>query len=150
MQKFTEAQQAARNSQYLPDTPEQSAGNVGLTRRQQYIARLNAVFEYIDKHMSEKLMLKEVAEIAHFSQTHFERIFKEYTNYSFYQYLKHIRIKKAETLLLTPELPITTVALDVGFESITAFNKAFKEIKHCTPSEYKKLHCWELMDNNII
>jgi transcriptional regulator GlxA family with amidase domain len=94
-------------------------------------------------------MLKEVAKIAHFSQTHFERIFKEYTNYSFYQYLKRIRIKKAETLLLTPELPIAKIALDVGFESISAFNKAFKEIKHCTPSEYKKLYTWKAMDNNI-
>jgi transcriptional regulator GlxA family with amidase domain len=137
------------DSQYLAAVPEQLAGTVRSTRRQQYIARLNTVFEYIDKHMSEKVMLKEVAEIAHFSQTHFERVFKEYTNYSFYQYLKYIRIKKAETLLLTPELPITEVALDVGFESITAFNKAFKEIKHCTPSEYKKLHCWEVMDNNV-
>jgi transcriptional regulator GlxA family with amidase domain len=86
-------------------------------------------------------MLKDVAEIAHFSKYHFDRIFKEYTNHSFYQYLKRLRIKKAETLLLTPELPVTEVAMSVGFESITAFNKAFKEIKRCTPSEYKKLYC---------
>jgi AraC-like DNA-binding protein len=132
---------APPRNKYPPDVSGQSAGNAGLARRQQYIARLNAVFDYINKHISEKLMLKEAAEIAHFSQTHFERIFKEYTNYSFYQYLKRMRIQKAETLLITPELPITEVALDVGFESITAFNKAFKEIKGCTPSEYKKLYC---------
>jgi AraC-like DNA-binding protein len=41
------------------------------------------------------------------------------------------------------------VALGVGFESITAFNKAFKEIKHCTPSAYKKLYSWKAADNNI-
>jgi AraC-like DNA-binding protein len=130
-----------RNCQYLSGIPEQSAGDAMPNKRQQYIARLNAVFEYIDKHISEKLMLKEVAEIAHFSQSHFERIFKQYTNYSFYQYLKRVRIRKAESFLLTPELPVTEVALGVGFESITAFNKAFKETKHCTPSEYKKLYC---------
>jgi AraC-like DNA-binding protein len=131
------------NSRNLPHRNR----NAGLNTRQQYIARLNAVFEYVDKHLSEKIMLKDVAEIAHFSQSHFERIFKEYTNYSFYQYLKRMRIKKAETLLLTPELPITNVALDAGFESITAFNKAFKEIKHCTPSEYKKLYCRKIINS---
>jgi transcriptional regulator GlxA family with amidase domain len=109
---------------------------------QQYIARLNAVFEYIDNHLSEKLTLKNVAEIAHFSTSHFDRIFKKYTNSSFYHYLKRIRVKRAENLLLNPELSITAVALDAGFESIATFNRAFKEIKRCTPSEYKKLYYW--------
>jgi AraC-like DNA-binding protein len=139
----------SENYQDLSDTPKQYANDAKLNIRQQYIARLNAVFVYIDKHISEKLTLKDVAEIAHFSPSHFERIFKEYTNYSFYQYLKRIRIKKAETLLLTPELSITAVALDVGFESITAFNKTFKEIMHCTPSAYKKLYRRQATNNNI-
>jgi AraC-like DNA-binding protein len=107
---------------------------------QEYVARLNAVFEYIDEHVSEKLTLESVAGIAHFSKYHFDRIFKEYTNNSFYQYLKRLRIKKAETLLLNPGLPITGVAAEVGFENIAAFNRAFKETKHCTPSEYKKMY----------
>jgi AraC-like DNA-binding protein len=108
-------------------------------RRQQYITRLNAVFEYIDKHISEELTLESAAGIAHFSKYHFEHVFKEYTNSSFYQYLKRARIKKAETLLLNPELAITEVAQESGFESLTTFNRVFKEIKNCTPSEYKKL-----------
>jgi AraC-like DNA-binding protein len=110
------------------------------SRQQEYVARLNAVFEYIDQHATEELTLDGVAKVANFSPYHFERIFKKYTNTSFYQYLKHMRIKKAESLLLTPELPITKVALDSGFGSITAFNRTFREIKHCTPSEYKKLY----------
>jgi AraC-like DNA-binding protein len=112
-------------------------------KRQEYIARLNAVFEYIDKHISEHFTLEAVARIANFSKFHFERIFKEYTNVSFYQYLKYIRIKKAETLLLNPELAITDVASEAGFESIATFNRTFKEIKNYTPSEYKKLYCWK-------
>jgi AraC-like DNA-binding protein len=105
--------------------------------RQKYIAKLNAVFEYIDKHVSEELTLENVAGIAHFSKYHFERIFKKYTNSSFHQYLKYQRVKKAASLLLNPELAITEVAQEAGFESIATFNRAFKEIKNCTPSEYK-------------
>jgi AraC-like DNA-binding protein len=51
-----------------------------------------------------------------------------------------MRVKKAENLLLNPELPITQAALDAGFESIATFNRAFKKIHRCTPSEYKKLY----------
>jgi AraC-like DNA-binding protein len=113
--------------------------NIKPHRRQQYITRLNAVFEYIDTHISEELTLEDAAEVAHFSKYHFEHIFKAYINSSFYQYLKRMRIKKAETLLLNPELAITEVAQEAGFESLTTFNRVFKEIKNCTPSEYKKL-----------
>jgi AraC-like DNA-binding protein len=109
-------------------------------KQQQYITMLNVVFHYIDKHASEELTLESIAEIAHFSKYHFEHIFKAYTNSSFYQYLKRVRIKKAETLLLNPELTITNVAQEAGFESITTFNRVFKEIKSCTPSEYRKLY----------
>jgi AraC-like DNA-binding protein len=87
--------------------------------------------------------LEAVAGIANFSKFHFDRIFKEYANISFCQYLKHIRIRKAETLLLNPELAITDIALEAGFESIATFNRTFKEIKKCTPSEYKKLYSWK-------
>jgi AraC-like DNA-binding protein len=104
-------------------------------RRQKYIARMNAVFEYINKHVSEELRPEDAAGIAHLSKYHFERIFKKYTNSSFHQYLKYLRIRKAEDFLLNPELTITEAAQEAGFESIATFNRAFKEIKNCTPSE---------------
>ncbi|MDR2784881.1 MAG: AraC family transcriptional regulator, partial [Treponema sp.] len=94
-------------------------------RQQKYIAKLNAVLEYMYKHISEELTLENIAGIAHFSKYHFERIFKKYTNSSFHQYLKYLRIKKAETLLLNPELTITEAAQEAGFESIATFNRAF-------------------------
>jgi len=48
------------------------------------------------------------------------------------------RITKAETLMLDPKISITDIAVDSGFHSVSAFNKAFKEIKHCTPSAFRK------------
>jgi AraC-like DNA-binding protein len=107
--------------------------------RQKYIVKLNAVFEYIDKHVSEELTLENVAGVAHFSKYHFERIFKKYTNSSFHQYLKYLRVKKAAVLLLNPKLAITEAAQEAGFESIATFNRAFKEIENCPPSEYKRM-----------
>jgi AraC-like DNA-binding protein len=111
-------------------------------KRQEYTVRLNTVFEYIENNISEELTLERIAGIAHFSKYHFERIFKKYTNASFYQYLRYMRVKKAKSLLLKPGLAITEVAQDAGFESIATFNRVFKKMENCTPSEYKKLHIW--------
>ena len=59
---------------------------------------------------------------------------------SYITYINKIRTNAAQQLLLGPNLSITEVAMSVGFSSITSFNRAFKEIKHCTPSEYKKFY----------
>lgn len=109
-----------------------------LNTRQDYIARLNTVFGYIHNHLAEDLSLDKVADIAHYSKFHFERIFKEYTNMSFCHYLKIKRVLYAEILLLNPKMNITDVALASGFGSISAFNRAFKEIKHCSPSKFRQ------------
>ncbi|MDR2479931.1 MAG: AraC family transcriptional regulator [Treponema sp.] len=109
-------------------------------KRQEYLARLCTVMDYIDRHIAEELTLDSVAEIANFSKFHFERIFKAYTNQSFYQYLQRRRVERAERLLVNPELSITEVAMEAGFTSITAFNRVFKKIKKCTPSEFRKLY----------
>jgi AraC-like DNA-binding protein len=127
-----------RNSgKILPGIPPDDEGKPN--KRQEYVARLNAVFEYIENHLSEELSLEMVAEIANFSKFHFAHIFKEYTNLSFNHYLQQKRIRKAESLLLNPIYSIADVALDAGFESISTFNRVFKEINHYSPSEYKKM-----------
>jgi AraC-like DNA-binding protein len=110
------------------------------TKRQDYIVKLNSVFEYIDSHLTKKLTLEKLAKVAHYSKFHFERIFKVFTSMSFYQFLKMKRVIYSETLLLDPKLAIIDVALKSGFGSVSAYNRAFKEIKHCTPSEFRKTH----------
>jgi AraC-like DNA-binding protein len=113
-------------------------GNIQNNKRQDYVVRLNSVFDYIDGHLTENLTLKKMAEVAHYSKFHFERIFKVFTSMSFYQFLKMKRVFYAESLLLNPKLAVIDVALSSGFGSVSAFNRAFKEIKHCTPSEFRK------------
>jgi AraC-like DNA-binding protein len=115
-------------------------GNISTNKRQDYIVKLNSVFEYIDGHLTEKLTLEKLAKIAHYSKFHFERIFKVFTSMSFYQFLKTKRVFYAEALLLNPKLAIIDVALNSGFGSVSAFNRAFKEIRHCTPSEFRRMH----------
>lgn len=57
---------------------------------------------------------------------------------NFNQFLNYYRIKEAaERLLAEPELPIITIALDIGFKSLSSFNKAFRNLHGKTPSEFR-------------
>lgn len=106
----------------------------------EYNEKFGVVLKYIDKNYMEDISLDKLASIAGYSKYHFSRIFKQYCEMSYITYINKIRTNAAQQLLLDPNLSITEVAMSVGFSSITSFNRAFKEIKHCTPSEYKKFY----------
>lgn len=98
------------------------------------------ICDYINKNCTKDISLDEISEMAGFSKYHFSRLFKEFTNYSFYRYLNMRRILHAEQLLLDPSVKITEVAMASGFNSISAFMRMFKNLKGCTPTDYKEFH----------
>lgn len=114
--------------------------NVRLYKQKEYIQKFNSLMDYIDTHYMEDLNLDEIASSTGFSKYHFSRLFKQYTNFTFCDYLCYRRIKVAEELLAQPDLSITEVALQAGFPSISTFNRLFKQQKNCTPSEYRSKH----------
>lgn len=106
----------------------------------EYSERFNSVLKYIEKNYMFELTLDKLSDIAGYSRYHFSRIFKQYSGVSYISYINKIRINAATKLLMDPTMSITEVAMNSGFSSITSFNRAFKEIKHCTPSEFKKFY----------
>lgn len=111
--------------------------NVRLNKQKEYVQKLNNLLGYINTHYTEDLNLETIAASIGFSKYHFSRLFKQYTDYTFYDYLCYRRIKAAEELLVQPDLSITEIALQSGFSSLSAFNRLFKQQKNCTPSEYR-------------
>ena len=107
------------------------------------VSRLSMVLDYLDTHYSENITLEEAANIACFSKFYFTRLFKQYTNQTFYDYLSTKRIKAAEQMLIIPNLPITEISLKAGFSSLSSFNRTFKRLKGCSPSEYRSLYSLE-------
>lgn len=107
-------------------------------KQKEYVDKFNTVMDYIDANYMKELDLAEIADSIGFSKYHFSRLFKQYTNYTFCSYITHRRIKIAEKLLEEPDLSITEVALQSGFPSISTFNRVFKQLKGCTPSEYRE------------
>lgn len=107
--------------------------------QKEYMKKFNTVFEFIEQHYAENLDLETVAKYCGFSKFHFSRIFKQFANVSFNEYLNNRRIQAAITLLSSPELTITEVALMSGFSSISTFNRVFRNIKGCTPTEFRQM-----------
>lgn len=106
----------------------------------QYAGKLRIVLKYIEQNYMNHITLEDLAHLAGYSTYHFSRIFKKYTNTTFINYLNRRRVKAAELLLLENGCSITDAAMQVGFASLTTFNRVFKSITGCTPSEYKKLY----------
>ncbi len=114
------------------------AGLSQITKKE-YLHRFNSVLNYINEYYAEDLTLEMVAEHSGFSKFHFSRLFKKYTNTTFYDYLIYKRLQAAEQLLAEADLSITDIALRTGFSSISTFNRTFKRKKNCTPREYRMM-----------
>ena len=86
------------------------------------------------------ISLDGLSKVAGYSTCHFSRIFKKYSGTTFINYLNNRRVSAAELMLLEDNISVTEAASAVGFSSLTTFNRVFKEINGCTPSEFKKLY----------
>jgi AraC-like DNA-binding protein len=93
--------------------------------------------EYIDKHKTEELSLADVAKAAGASVFHFCKVFHKATGLKFTDYVARVRLEDARTRLLNPNLRISEVAYDVGFQSLTQFNRTFKRVFGQSPSDFR-------------
>lgn len=114
--------------------------DVGHVKQKEYIEKFMTICNYISEHCTEDLSLDMMADMAGFSKFHFTRLFKQFTNVSFYKYLNQKRISTAEQLLIDPQMSITDVSLHSGFSSLSAFIRMFKIVKGCTPSEFRSMY----------
>jgi AraC-like DNA-binding protein/ligand-binding sensor protein len=93
---------------------------------------------FIQEHQTEELSLGRVARAVHTSTFYFCKMFKRATGLHFTQYLSRVRIEKAKNLLLNPNLRVSEIAYEVGFQSLTHFNRVFKKVVGQSPTTYRK------------
>ncbi len=101
---------------------------------------IHSACTYITENYAENLTQADVAEKVGLSTFYFSKLFKQYMHISFPAYLSGIRVKKAAALLLDENMTITECAFASGFQSTTAFNKAFHDITGYAPRDYRKLY----------
>src|ERR1039457_4719746 len=97
--------------------------------------------EYIANNKTESLSLAAVAKAAGASMFHFCKVFKKSTGLKFTDYVARVRLEDARTQLLSPGRRVNEIAYDVGFQSLTQFNRTFKRVFGQSPSEFRaQLH----------
>ncbi len=84
------------------------------------------------------LSLGEVAKAVNASTHYFCKVFRTATGLTFTDYLNRIRIEKAKNLLTNPNRRVSEVAYEVGFQSLSQFNRSFKRIAGATPTRYRE------------
>ena len=94
--------------------------------------------DYIAQHKTEPLSLSAVAKAAGISVFHFCKVFHKATGLKFTDYVARVRLEEARTQLLNPNRRISGIAYDVGFQSLTQFNRMFKRVFGQSPSEFRQ------------
>ena len=110
-------------------TPELSNGD-GL--------RLGAVIDHIELHYAEALSLAELADLMGTSPSYFSRLFRSEVGMPLFEYINRTRVRKACVLLRNPDLSVTRIAFDVGYNSVSFFNRYFRRIMNSSPREYRR------------
>lgn len=105
---------------------------------EEYIARINRVMDYVERHIQQPLPLSKIAEIASFSPFHFHRIFTFLVGETPNDFIQRLRIEKAAQQIRESKTPITEVAYDYGFSSISIFSRSFRKHFGMTAQEYRK------------
>ena len=94
---------------------------------------------YLSTHFTDpNLMLSDVSDAVHMSQSHFSTVFAQETGITFTQYLTGLRMGKAKELLEATELRSSQIALESGYNDAHYFSYLFKKNTGMTPSEWRK------------
>lgn len=117
------------------EAEKEGGGNIRL--RENSLA-ISPALQYIRKNYMFDFPMENLAPLCHMSPTHFRRTFHSIMGYGALTYLNRTRIAKATVLLRTTELPVLAISEEVGFHSVSSFNRQFLDIEGVTPLQYRK------------
>ncbi len=96
------------------------------------------VIQYIHIHYHEDITLSHLANKFHVSIPYLSELFKEHLGQNFVHFLHEVRIRHACSLLTSTTIPVTDIALEVGYRSFQTFSRVFRDQKKITPTAYRK------------
>ena len=111
----------------------------GKSRKPQSMSllRLAESINFIEKEFTTDISIDELAEIAHMSSRNFQRVFTKTMGIAARDYIIELRLKHACTLLSRPDMLITDIAYESGFNDSNYFSRVFKKRYGLSPREYR-------------
>ena len=114
--------------------------------------RLLRARDAMDRAYAEPLDVRTVAAVAHISEAHFSRCFRQVFGETPHRYLQRRRVERSMFLLRETDRSVTDICFDVGFSSLGTFSRTFREIVGESPSVYRVQHgpmiapnCFQMM-----
>lgn len=104
----------------------------------EWLNRLNDVMSYLEDHIEDEIDLNRMAQIACCSPFHFQRMFSYLAEVPLGEYIRRRKMTRAAADLQAGNERIIDIALKYGYDSPTAFNRAFQSVHGIPPSEVRK------------
>lgn len=122
----------------VPECLLDESGHRAGTLLSRYEAVERTILEMRER-LDEELSLQTLADTAILSRFHFDRVFCDITGIPPCRFLAALRLEAAKRLLLTTDLSVTEVCLDVGYHSLGSFTRDFKQHVGLTPSRLRQV-----------
>ena len=104
----------------------------------EWIERFNQALDYMESHLDEQISYETAAQIACCSVYHFQRMFSYLAGIPLAEYIRRRRMSLAAVDLQSDGAKVLDVALKYGYDSPTAFNRAFHSVHGLPPSRAKR------------
>ncbi|MBP1907768.1 AraC-like DNA-binding protein [Paenibacillus turicensis] len=121
----------------LRHIPSRQIDLSGDNRRILNMKIMQEVLDYLETNYMNGVKLEEAAKQAKMSLFHFSRFFKNITGMSYTSYLNRLRIDKAEEMIMSTQQTMLEIALECGFTNVRTFNRVFKQLKQCKPTDLR-------------
>lgn len=95
------------------------------------------IMDYINDHLREDISIDDICLHLHISKYYACHLFKKITDMTIMQYILQRRLSIAKMLLHSTELPVSEIAMQLGFSNFSVFSRTFKEYELKTPTQYR-------------
>lgn len=123
----------------LKDYGKLYIGNMSKAKTEDTVDAVEQVTSYIEQHLSEKLNVKDLANMVYMSPDHLTRSFKKQLHLTVSDYILQKRMMLAGELLKEKKMTVTMVSDSVGFGNYSYFTEQFKRFYNMTPREYQNM-----------
>ncbi|WP_185937307.1 AraC family transcriptional regulator [Chitinophaga polysaccharea] len=106
-------------------------------QKRNYLPAIEQVKIFINENYADNVTLPQLAALGNMSPFHFNRLFKQITAATPYNYLLQVRLKQATLQLRNTSLPVTDIAFSTGFNSLEHFSAAYKKQFGKSPSSMR-------------
>ncbi len=103
-----------------------------------YKEAINRAVDFIEQNLNQPIYLEDIANKAHLSKFHFQRIFKGLTGETASEFLIRLRIEKAALLLASSDNTVADIAFACGFNSVEHFSRSFSNSFGVSPTNYRE------------